>query len=125
MDSVDSDTVTSQITAAVAAEAAVRTDGSRVYEKLAELGYDHESVVHSVGEYVRGAVHTNGIESFWSMLKRGYIGVYHKMSAKRLHRYDIEFSGRASIRLLDTIEQMKRIAMGMTGKRLLYADLTA
>ena len=50
-------------------------------------GYGHESVAHSVGEYVRDQAHTNGIESFWSLLKRGYIGTYHWMSVKHLHRY--------------------------------------
>ena len=46
------------------------------------LTSEHEAVKHSVGEYVRGQAHTNGIESFWSMLKRGYYGTYHKMSCK-------------------------------------------
>ncbi len=48
----------------------VYTDGSRIYWNL--HGFDHESVIHSRGEYVRGDVHTNGMESFWAMIKRGY-----------------------------------------------------
>ena len=43
------------------------------------MPFNHESVKHSAKEYVRGMVHTNGIESFWSMLKRAYIGTYHKL----------------------------------------------
>ena len=69
--------------------------------------YDHEAVNHSAGEYVRGMAHTNGIESFWSMLKRGYQGTYHKMSPKHLERYINEFSGRHNVREADTIDQME------------------
>ena len=54
----------------------------------------HRSVRHSVGEYVRRQAHTNGIESFWAMLKRGYQGVYHQMSPHHLRRYVTEFEGR-------------------------------
>ncbi len=63
----------------------------------------HTAVNHSVGEYVDGMAHTNGIESFWSMLKRGYHGVYHRMSAAHLDRYINEFSGRHNIRREDTM----------------------
>ena len=62
---------------------------------------EHETVNHSVGEYVRGMAHTNGIESFWAMHKRGYHGTYHHISAKHLHRYIVEFSGRHNLRECD------------------------
>ena len=78
---------------------------------------------HRVGQYVEGMVHTNGIESFWALLKRGYTGTYHKMSVKHLHRYVAEFTGRQNVRSLDTIEQMCALALGMVGKRLRYKDL--
>ncbi len=84
---------------------------------------NHGAVRHSVGEYVDGMAHTNGIESFWAMLKRGYIGTYHQMSAKHLHRYICEFAGRHNVRRLDTAEQMGELASGMQGKRLTYAEL--
>ena len=84
---------------------------------------DHESVNHGVGEYVRGQAHSNGMESFWSMLKRGYVGTYHKMSPKHLGRYVDEFSCRHSVRDADTIEQMRAVATGMRDKRLRYVDL--
>ena len=84
---------------------------------------NHESVQHGVGEYVRGQAHTNGMESFWSMLKRGYTGTYHWMSPKHLHRYVNEFEGRHNNRPLDTIVQMSTMAQGMEGRRLLYQDL--
>ena len=86
---------------------------------------NHETVRHSVKEYVNGQAHTNGIESFWSMLKRGYHGVYHKMSPKHLGRYVDEFAGRHNIRELDTIEQMSCFVEKMVGKRLTYAVLVA
>ena len=84
-----------------------------------------ESVKHGVGEYVREKAHTNGIESFWSMLKRGYYGVYHQMIKKHLNRYVSEFSGRQNVRNRDTIDQMASIVENMEGKRLRYQDLIA
>ena len=69
--------------------------------------------------------HTNGMESFWSMLQRGYMSVYHQMSAKHLHRYITEFSGRHNSRLLDTAAQMAKMARGTVGKRLRYKDFIA
>ena len=56
--------------------AKVFTDDANAYEGLGN-GFDHETVRHSVGEYVRGMAHTNGIESFWSMLKRAHKGTFH------------------------------------------------
>ena len=69
--------------------------------------------------------HTNGIESHWAMLKRGYVGVYHQMSVKHLPRYVAEFEGRHNNRPLDTSEQMRIMAQGADGKRMTYAELTA
>lgn len=83
------------------------------------------SVNHSLQEFARGDVHTNGIESFWSMLKRAHKGAFHKISRKHLHRYVAEFAGRHNIRPLDTLDQMAAIVQGMEGKRLLYVELTA
>ena len=80
---------------------------------------------HSVGEYVRGLAHTNGVESFWSMLKRAHKGVYHQLSAKHLQRYVSEFAGRQNVRGLDTLAQMQAVVMGMVGRRLMYRDLVA
>ena len=107
--------------------ATIYTDGSAAYEGLPNMfnGYSHESVAHSVGEYVRGQAHTNGIESFWSMLKRGYQGTYHKMSVKHLTRYVQEFAGRHNVRDLDTLAQMIMLARGMDGKALPWKELTA
>ena len=103
----------------VAEDAMVYTDGSSSYRSRK----NHESVSHSEGEFVRGIIHTNSIESFWSMLKRAYKGVYHKLSAKHLQRYVDEFAGRHNIRDLDTIRQLEHVVLGMVGRRLMYRDL--
>ena len=104
-------------------------DGARVFTDTAAaykgMPFDHTSVRHSVGEYVRDMAHTNGIESFWSMLKRAHKGVYHKISPKHLQRYVDEFSGRHGLRERDTIDQMQSVVAGMVGKRLPYQDLIA
>ena len=101
--------------------------GSKVYtdehQSYEGIPFAHESVVHSVGEYVRGMAHTNGMESFWALMKRGYHGIYHKMSPKHLDRYVNEFAGRNNIRDLDTVEQMEVLSAGMVGKRLTYEKL--
>ncbi|MDE0532282.1 MAG: IS1595 family transposase [Albidovulum sp.] len=103
--------------------------GATVYtDELASyagMGFDHHAVNHKVGEFVRDKAHTNGMESFWSLLKRGYYGTYHKMSPKHLQRYVREFSGRHNDRSLDTETQMRRIASGFSGKRLRYGTLVA
>ena len=118
----DRETLQGFVTENTAADATVYTDDALAYEGMPR---HHEAVKHSVGEYVRDMAHTNGIESFWSMLKRGYVGTYHKMSAKHLDRYVTEFAGRHNIREEDTIDQMARVVEGMEGKRLTYDDLTA
>ena len=107
--------------------ATIFTDENRGYVHLGDgYGgeYKHESVKHSAKEYVNGMAHTNGIESFWALLKRGYIGTYHKMSRKHLQRYVNEFTGRHNLRPMDTIEQMELLAKGFNGKRLSWKELT-
>ncbi len=102
----------------------VYTDEASAYNVL-DPWYHHESVKHSVSEYVRGQAHTQGIESFWSMLKCGYNGTYHKMSEKHLDRYVREFAGRHNVREHDTITQMASLTAGMVGKRVRYRELIA
>ena len=103
-------------------DAMVYTDDNAAYTKLP---YRHESVNHSAGEYVRGQAHVNGVESFWSLLKRGYHGTFHHFSRKHLARYVAEFAARYNIRELDTIAQMAFVVQGMVSKRLKYSDLIA
>ena len=119
--STDRTTIQGFVMDRIEANTQVFTDDHRAYLSL----HNHESVTHSVGEYVREHVHTNGIESFWALLKRGYVDTYHKMSKKHLHQYVNEFAGRHNVRDLDTIEQMYELALGMVGKQLSYQDLIA
>ena len=106
MKATDAKTLQGFVIATALAGATVYTDDAAAY---AGMPFDHESVRHSVGEYVDGMAHTNGIESFWSMLKRAHKGVYHKISAKHLQRYVDEFAGRHGVRELDTREQMQSV----------------
>ena len=101
------------------AETQVYSDESSPYASLPK----HEGVNHSVGEYVKGQAHTDVIESFWSMLKRGYVGVYDRMSPEHLPRYIRGFEGRHNNRDLDTIDQIRAVVQGAEGKRLKYAAL--
>ena len=105
----------------VAPGAKVYTDTAGGYSGM--TGFDHEQVNHNVAEYVRGMAHTNGVESFWSMLKRAHKGTFHKISPKHLQRYVNEFAGRHGIRDADTIDQMQSVIAGMVGRRLMYRDL--
>ncbi len=117
--STDRPTVQRFLAKRMAPAAPIFTDEATVYAGMP----NHQAVRHSVGEFVRGQAHTNGMESFWAGLKRGYEGVYHHMSAKHLGRYVAEFEGRHNDRPLDTIEQMASMARGAEGKRLTYAAL--
>ncbi len=107
-------------------DAALYTDDMTAYRGT---GRPHEAVKHSAKEYVRyledEKIHTNGVESFWSMLKRAHKGVYHRLSPKHLQRYVNIFAGRQNVRELDTLAQMQAVVMGMIGRRLMYRDLVA
>ena len=99
--------------------ATVFTDEARAYDALP----NRKAVAHSLLEYVRGPIHTNGVESFWSMLKRAHMGTFHRLSPCYLHRYVSEFAGRHNMRGLDTLSQMVTVVRLMDGHRLRYRDL--
>ena len=101
-------------------DAIVYTDDALAYEGVSSR---HESVRHSVGEYVRAMAHTNGIESFWSMLKRAHKGTFHKISPKHLDRYVQEFAGKHNIRESGTLAQCATPLLGLSGATFSTATL--
>lgn len=118
------ETLTGFIRANVSAGASVVTDEASAYRGLTAQGYIHHTVNHSAGEYVRHyCIHTNGIESFWALLKRGHYGIYHFMSPKHLHRYVNEFAFRQNTRASGTMGFIDLTIDRMIGKRLTYKGL--
>jgi transposase-like protein len=107
----------------IAAETRVVTDEAGQYAHLNEEFAKHEFVTHGGGEYVRGDVHTNTLEGFYSVFKRGMKGVYQHCAEKHLHRYVAEFDFRYNHRSKLGIEDVGRAAKlvrGAKGKRLMY-----
>jgi transposase-like protein len=102
----------------------VYTDEHSAYVGLAP-DYDHASVHHGKGEYVKGDVHTNGIESVWAVMKRGMYGVYHHCDAKHLHRYANEFAFRLNEGNVErhTLERLDSFMSASFDKRLTYEKL--
>jgi transposase-like protein len=108
----------------IAREAYIMTDEHGVYRRLKRDFASHEIVHHTNSEYVRGIVHTNTIEGFFSIFKRGIRGVYQHCREKHLHRYLAEFDFRYSNRIAlgcDDLQRADRILGGVVGKRLKYA----
>jgi transposase-like protein len=97
------------------------TDEHKGYIKVGGEFAGHASVNHSRNEYVKlGIVHTNTVEGFFSLLKRGIIGTYHHVSEQHLHRYCAEFDFRYNTRKLDDTERADESLLGAIGKRLTY-----
>jgi hypothetical protein len=111
------------IRAHVDRKSALMTDEARYYSEVGREFASHEAVNHRLDEYVRGRVHTNTAESFFSVFKRGMIGVYQHCSEKHLHRYLAEFDFRYSNRVklgVDDVQRTERALKGIVGKRLTY-----
>ncbi len=118
--SSDKPTIQGFVTGHAAQDATVCSDEAGVY---ADLPMPHEAAKRSVSKYARGQAHNNGMESFWSMLKRGHAGVNHKMPPKRLNRCVNEFQERRNVRERDSIDQTGGAVESMGGKRFRYRDL--
>ena len=102
----------------------VMTDESAVYDKLGREFAGHGSVNHSKDEYVRGTFwHTNTIENYFSILKRGVYGTYHHVSEAHLKRYLVEFDFRYNNRHISDSERAEKALAGIFGKRLTYRRL--
>lgn len=122
VESTDRPTLQRFVRGSAAQNATVYTDEAAAYDGMP---FVHKAINHSVGEYVRGMVHTNGIESFWAMLKRAHQGTFHKISPKHLQRYVNEFAGKHNFRNSGTIAQMRNTVVRLIGRNLFYRDLIA
>ena len=112
----------------IAKEATVYTDEAKWYAKLSKDFAHHDFTTHAAEEYVRGDVHTNTVEGYFSVFKRGMKGVYQHCSKKHLHRYAAEFAFRYSNRVANGIDDVARsdIALvAVAGKRLTYKEPTS
>jgi transposase-like protein len=115
------DGIKKALTENVSPDATLMTDDARLYRKIAKAFADHQAVNHSKGEYVRGNAHTNTIEGFFSLFKRGMNGTYQHCSSDQLHRYLAEFDFRYNNRSALGIEDAERAAnalKGISGERL-------
>jgi len=104
-------------------DAVLYTDDSKIYRTVRPKRRPKATVMHSAGEYVRGDVHTNTVEGFFSILKRGLNGVYHHVSEAHLQRYlhefDFRYSNRSALGIEDE-QRADRAIQGAKGKRLTY-----
>jgi transposase-like protein len=110
---------------AIAKETDLRTDQSPVYTEIGQTFASHETVNHSIKEYVRGDAYTNTVEGYFSIFKRGIYGVYHHVSQQHLKRYLCEFDFRYNERIalgVDDQERTARALRGSIGKRLTYRE---
>ena len=103
---------------------ALYTDEWPAYRRLSRH-YGHATIAHSAGRYVDGDVYTNSIESFWAVVKRSYIGVYHWWSVKHLHRYMAEHTARFNMGNAAGCLRVDSLLASAAGVRLTYAELIA
>ncbi len=116
-------TLSKEIIASVKETAQLYTDEYVSYESMQRI-YDHSTIKHSEGQYVNGRVHTNTIEGFWSLLKRGIFGIYHSTSKKHLQKYVDEFVFRYNSRIA-TDSYRFNLLLSNTENRLTYKTLIA
>jgi transposase-like protein len=123
IEATDSDVIHDEIREHIEPGSAIHTDEFAAYHGLD--GFTHESVNHGAGEFVRGDVTTNSIESFFAVFKRGVYGTFHHVSPKHMHRYVDEFSFRLNEGNVKrhTTQRIDSFVDGTAGKRLTYKDL--
>ena len=120
---VTGDTLKSAIRANVLKSARIMTDDWTGYRGLANEFASHESTKHVYKEYVRGEVHSNGIEGFFGMMRRGLNGIYHSVSKKHLHRYLSEFEFRHNYRELSDGQRLVKAIKSANHKRITYRQI--
>ncbi len=105
----------------------IMADENPSYQALTRKAYTVDAVTHSTGEYVRGDIHTNSIESVWAVLKRGLHGVYHHASKKHMGRYVDEFTFRLNAGNVSrhTFERLDSLVGAVSGKQITYKELIA
>jgi len=123
---IDGTTVTALgpiLRANIARETAMMTDSASWYRELGTKFANHETVNHAKDEYVRGEVHTNTVEGYYSIFKRGMKSVYQHCGERHLHRYlaefDFRYSNRSALGIND-MERAEKLAKGIVGRRLTY-----
>lgn len=121
VDDVKSKTLTREIVDNVNETAKIYSDEWLGYNKLKHI-YDHSIIKHNVKEYVKGSIHTNTIEGFWSILKRGIIGIYHFTSKKHLQKYLDEFTFRYNTKDNSTSGRFNLLLLNLE-HRLTYKEL--
>jgi transposase-like protein len=120
---VTASTLAPVLKAQIAPTARLMTDEATVYKTLGKAFASHEKVAHGAGEYVRGDVTTNTVESSFAILKRGLNGTFHSVSEKHLQRYCTEFDFRWNYRQSQGFSDIDRATVALksiAGKRLTY-----
>jgi transposase-like protein len=120
---VSGPTLKAALRAHVHPSAQIMTDGHASYQGLDKEFAGHEAVNHHADEYVRREAHTNSVEGYFSILKRGIIGTYHHVHAKHLDRYLAEFDHRFNTRKIKDCERAVRTVQSVAGRRLTYKPL--
>jgi transposase-like protein len=123
VENADQSTVTQIVNENLDRESRLHTDESRLYSRIADHVGEHHTIRHASGEYVRGDVHTNTVESYFSIFKRGMRGTYQHCKEKHLHRYLAEFDFRHNARVALGVNDPARadlVLSGIVGKRLTY-----
>ena len=120
----DAPTLKPVIKAKVTFCSTICTDEHKVYKGL-HVPYAHKTVKHSAKQFVDGMAHTNGIESVWAVLKRGFYCTYHSFSRKHTGKYVDEFVFRLNEGncRIDTVDRLKSLVKGVQGQRLMYRTL--
>jgi transposase-like protein len=120
VDTANIQTVQEILVKNVRRETELHTDESRLYIKVGAQFAKHETVKHTAGEYVRGHVHVNKCENYFSIFKRGMRGIYQHCNERHLQRYLAEFDHRYNTRKMDDFERTELALKGAVGKRLMY-----
>jgi len=122
VNSVQGKTLKAIIKKGVTPDSTIMTDNYAGYKGLNKEFKEHKTINHSAHKYVDGIIHTNTIEGFWSLLKRGIVGIYHHVSKEHLHRYCEEFEYRYNSRKRKDFERFDLLLSACDG-RLTYKDL--